>query len=81
MAYPKEEMKAMADKCKEDYKEYCRTNGINYELKEAQRARHHKTRMESVTCPGCTKELRVRSLKRHHTLHYKATLLDAIYIL
>ena len=61
MAYPKEEMKAMADKCKEDYKEYCRNNGINYELKEAQRARRFKTIMESLTCPGCNKELRVSS--------------------
>ena len=34
MAYPKEEMKAMVDKCKEDYREYCRNNGINYELKK-----------------------------------------------
>ena len=29
MAYPKEEMQAMVDKCKEDYKEYCKTNGLN----------------------------------------------------
>ena len=33
MAYPKEEMQAMADKCKEDYSEHCRNNGINYEPK------------------------------------------------
>ena len=78
MAYPKEEMKAMVDKCKEDYREYCRNNGINYELKEAQRERRFKTRMESLTCPGCNKELRVSSLKRHQTLHCKARIPDVV---
>ena len=78
MAYPKEEVPAMADKCKEDYKWICRNNGINYELKEAQRARRFKTRMASLTCPGCNKELRVSSLKRHQTLHCKAKIPDAI---
>ena len=78
MAYPKEEMKAMVDKCKQYYKEYCINNGINYELKEAPRERRFKTRMETLTCPGCNKELRVSSLKRHQTLHCKAKIPDAI---
>ena len=69
----------MADKCKEDYKEQCKRNGLNYDLKVEQRERQHKARMKSSMCPNCDKEMRLGSLKSHQPLHCKAKLMDAFF--
>ena len=72
MSYPKEEMHAMKIKGEEEYKEYCKSNGINHDLKVKQRERQYEARMKSIICPNCNKEMRFGTLKRHQTLHCKA---------
>ncbi len=61
MTETKEEMNVMKDKIEEEYKNYWINNGINYDLKVAQRERQFKARMKSIICPGCDKEMRYGS--------------------
>ncbi len=62
MAYPKEETQAMKMNIEEEYIEYCKSNGINYDLKIKQKERQLQARMKSIVCPNCNKEMRVASL-------------------
>jgi hypothetical protein len=62
------------DECRKKYEEYCIKEGIDFVKADARRDKQHEVRMRSIRCPGCDKEMRVRSLKKQQDNHCKAVL-------
>ncbi len=55
------------------YVEHCIREGIDIEKADARRDRQHKKRMEKWSeCPGCHKEMQIRSIAKHQAKACKA---------